>query len=101
MVSPTPPRGNRSAIGAPSSTKTKHATASANFLWISTPYEFIRVALSISRIRSDSTLDMSAGSTNGLRIGPVIGFTPSDEDGVEALERVVDDVAARVAGTVA
>src|SRR5881275_401546 len=100
MVSPTPPRGKRSAIGAPSSTKTKHATASANFLWISTPYEFMRVALSISLIRSDSTVEMSAGSTNGLRIGPVIGFTASEEDGAWVLERV-DDVAARAAGTVA
>ena len=33
---PTPPRGERRPIGAPSSTKTAHAAASANFFWIST-----------------------------------------------------------------
>src|SRR6266550_4857763 len=59
MVSPTPPRGNLSAIGAPSSTNTKHATASANFLWISTPYEFISVELSCSLRLRFSRIGMS------------------------------------------
>src|SRR5262245_47700341 len=35
-VTPTPPRGKRSAIGGPNSTNTRHAKESANFLWIST-----------------------------------------------------------------
>src|SRR5688500_10613159 len=38
MTNPTPPRGKRNAIGAPTSTKTTHATASENFLWTSTKY---------------------------------------------------------------
>ena len=47
-------------MGAPSSTNTKHATASANFLWISTPYEFISCEVSTSRTRVFSITAMSA-----------------------------------------
>ena len=35
ITSPTPPRGKRMPMGAPRSTNTMHAAASANFFWIS------------------------------------------------------------------
>src|SRR5688572_2236765 len=55
IVKPTPPRGKRSAMGAPSRTNTMHATASANFLWISTDSRFIARAASIILIREASS----------------------------------------------
>ena len=42
MTIPTPPRGNRTASGAPISTKMMHANGIANFLWISTWYWLMR-----------------------------------------------------------
>src|SRR5688572_6839751 len=50
ITSPTPPRGKRSAIGAPTSTKTVQATEIANFLWSSTA--FMLISRWLSRIRS-------------------------------------------------
>src|SRR3954471_12275650 len=75
MVSPTPPRGNLSAIGAPSSTKTKHATASANFLLISTESSFITAEDSFSLFTACSTCAEGWPSVTGDEVAlPTVGL---------------------------
>src|SRR3954469_4077775 len=50
---PTPPRGKRSAIGAPTRTKMTHVAASENFFSISTAY---RLRLRVASLSSASAL---------------------------------------------
>src|SRR5665213_1033794 len=70
ITRPTPPRGKRIPIGAPRSTKTTHAAASANFFWISTEYRLILTSESCTRAVMASIcaaeLSRYAGLANGL-----------------------------------
>ena len=70
MVSPTPPRGKRSAIGAPRSTKTKQADAMANFFSISTRYWSMVCWATSSSKRIPSSITSVMVEAGWLALGP-------------------------------
>ncbi len=73
ITSPTPPRGKRSAIGAPTSTSTMHAAASENFFWISIAVAIppvpgvVEAYLGVGRLARDERLEIVSGGPPGGR----------------------------------